>query len=330
MIGGCDGCWQGRLETIDETRVRIPKSYMQGMRVDGIIYADSRLLDEIKSGQALEQVANVATLPGIQKYSLAMPDIHWGYGFPIGGVAAFDTADGVISPGGVGYDINCGVRLLRTNLVRKDLTPELLEKLVRSLFKNVPSGVGSQGRIRISPTEVKNVLLRGARWALEQGYGFPEDLEHTEERGEMAGALPEKVSQRALERGTPQLGTLGAGNHFLEIQVVEEVFDPAAAKVLGIETGAITVMIHTGSRGLGYQVCDDSVKVLGALPHSATVSNWWTASLPARRLSLQRGRLTLVRWSVLRTMPGRIGRQSRTGCGRRSARYWARALSNWA
>ncbi len=256
--------WQGKLETIDETRVRIPKSHRPDMRVDGIVYADARLLDEIMTGQALEQVANVATLPGIQKYSLAMPDIHWGYGFPIGGVAAFDTSDGVISPGGVGYDINCGVRLLRTNLVRKDLTPELLEKLVRSLFKNVPSGVGSQGKIRISQAEVKNVLLHGARWALEQGYGFPSDLEHTEERGEMAGALPEKVSQRALERGTPQLGTLGAGNHFLEIQVVEEVFDPAAAQVLGIETGAITVMIHTGSRGLGYQVCDDNVRMLGS------------------------------------------------------------------
>jgi len=256
--------WQGKLEVIDETRVRIAKSYMQGMRVDGIIYADSHLLDEIKSGQALEQVANVATLPGILKYSLAMPDIHWGYGFPIGGVAAFDAKEGVVSPGGVGYDINCGVRLLRTNLVRKDLTPELLERLVRSLFKNVPSGVGSQGRIRISASEVKNVLLLGARWALEQGYGFPEDLEHTEEHGEMAGALPEKVSQRALERGTPQLGTLGAGNHFLEIQVVEEVFDEVAAQVLGIEQGAITVMIHTGSRGLGYQVCDDNVKVLGS------------------------------------------------------------------
>jgi tRNA-splicing ligase RtcB len=256
--------WPGTLEAIDGTRVRIPKSYRPGMRVDGIIYADARLLEEIKSGQALEQVANVATLPGILKYSLAMPDIHWGYGFPIGGVAAFDTKTGIISPGGVGYDINCGVRLLRTDLTRKDVTPGLLEKLVRSIFKNVPSGVGSEGRIRISQSEVKDVLLRGARWALDQGYGFPDDLEHTEERGEMGGALPDKVSPRALERGTPQLGTLGAGNHFLEIQVVEEVFDPAAAGVLGIEPGAITVMIHTGSRGLGYQICDDNVRMLGS------------------------------------------------------------------
>lgn len=256
--------WQGELEIIDETRVRIPKNHRPDMRVDGVIYADARLLEEIRTGQALEQVANVATLPGIQKCSLAMPDIHWGYGFPIGGVAAFDTTDGVISPGGVGYDINCGVRLLRTNLVRKDLTPVLLEKLVRCIFKNVPSGVGSQGKIRISQSEVKNVLLHGARWALEQGFGFPSDLEHTEEHGEMAGALPERVSPRALERGTPQLGTLGAGNHFLEIQVVEEVFDPAAAQILGIEPGAITVMIHTGSRGLGYQICDDNVRTLGS------------------------------------------------------------------
>jgi len=256
--------WPGTLEAIDETRVRIPRSHRPGMRVDGIIYADARLLEEIKSGQALEQVANVATLPGILKYSLAMPDIHWGYGFPIGGVAAYDTKTGIISPGGVGYDINCGVRLLRTDLTQKDVTAVLLEKLVRSIFKNVPSGVGSQGRIRISQTEVKDVLLRGAHWALDQGYGFPDDLEHTEERGEMAGALPDKVSPRALERGTPQLGTLGAGNHFLEIQVVEEVFDPVSARVLGIEQGAITVMIHTGSRGLGYQICDDNVRMLGS------------------------------------------------------------------
>jgi tRNA-splicing ligase RtcB len=255
--------WIGTIEKIDAARYRIPKSHKPGMRVDGIIYADDRLIEEVMSSQAPEQVAAVATLPGILNCSMAMPDIHWGYGFPIGGVAGFDLATGVISPGGVGYDINCGVRLLRTDLMRQDITPELLEKLVRSIFRNVPSGVGSEGKIRISPTEVRQVLIKGARWALEQGYGVPEDLEHTEEHGQMAGANPDKVSRRALERGAPQLGTLGAGNHFLEIQEVEEIYDEAAARVFGIVRGGITVMIHTGSRGLGYQVCDDNVRDLG-------------------------------------------------------------------
>jgi tRNA-splicing ligase RtcB len=255
--------WKGKIEAIDDTHFLIPRSYRSDMRVDGMIYADQELMEEVLSGEAPEQVANVATLPGILGCSMAMPDIHWGYGFPIGGVAGFDVDGGIISPGGVGYDINCGVRLLRTNLVRKDITPELLEKLVNSIFHNVPSGVGSQGKIRISAEEVKQVLVKGARWALEQGYGTSEDLEFTEEHGQMAGADPDKVSQRALERGAPQLGTLGAGNHFLEIQVVGEVYDEAAAEVFGIHTGGITVMIHTGSRGLGYQICDDNVRSLG-------------------------------------------------------------------
>ncbi len=254
--------WNGPLEKIDDTRVLIPKSYKPGMRVDGIIYADANLLDDIKQDQAPEQVANVATLPGIVGASLAMPDIHWGYGFAIGGVAAFDLKDGVISPGGVGYDINCGVRLLRTSLERKDLKPELLEKLLRAIFYNVPSGVGSKGKIRISKELVAQVLTRGARWAIEQGYGTEEDLEYTEEKGEMPGADLAGVSQRALERGMPQLGTLGAGNHFLEIQEVVEIYDQKAAAELGIHLGQVTVMIHTGSRGLGYQICDDNVRSL--------------------------------------------------------------------
>ncbi|MEO0004883.1 MAG: RtcB family protein, partial [candidate division WOR-3 bacterium] len=254
--------WNGPLEKIDDTRVLIPKSYKPGMRVDGIIYADANLLDDIKQDQAPEQVANVATLPGIVGASLAMPDIHWGYGFAIGGVAAFDLKDGVISPGGVGYDINCGVRLLRTSLERKDLKPELLEKLLRAIFYNVPSGVGSKGKIRISKELVAQVLTRGARWAIEQGYGSEEDLEYTEEKGEMPGADLAGVSQRALERGMPQLGTLGAGNHFLEIQEVVEIYDQKAAAELGIHLGQVTVMIHTGSRGLGYQICDDNVRSL--------------------------------------------------------------------
>jgi tRNA-splicing ligase RtcB (3'-phosphate/5'-hydroxy nucleic acid ligase) len=268
--------WNGPLERIDDTRLRIPKSYNPKMRVDGIIYSDSSLLADIKRDQAPEQVANVATLPGIVCCSLAMPDIHWGYGFPIGGVAAFEFGEGVVSPGGVGYDINCGVRLLRTKLTRDDLclppagkSPKRscprLEKLVKAIYENVPSGVGSKGKIRISQTEVAQVLTRGARWAVEKGYGTEEDLEYTEEHGAMAGADLTGVSPRALERGMPQLGTLGAGNHFLEIQEVAEVCDAGAARDLGISEGQITVMIHTGSRGLGYQICDDNVKTLGAV-----------------------------------------------------------------
>lgn len=271
--------WKGTLEKIDDYRLKIPKSYKSSMRVDGIIYVDSRLLEKVKEDQALEQVANVATLPGILGASMAMPDIHWGYGFPIGGVAGFDTKTGVISPGGVGYDINCGVRLLRTNLFRKDITPDILEKLVRSLFHNVPSGVGSTGKIRISEQEVKNVLIKGARWAYENGYGTKDDLEYTEEHGQMAGADPSKISRRALERGAPQLGTLGAGNHFLEIQEVEEIYDQNAANIFKLEKGQITVMIHTGSRGLGYQVCDDNVKDLGRAVQKYNIS------LPDRQLA---------------------------------------------
>lgn len=271
--------WQGKLEKIDDYRLKIPKSYKNGMRVDGIIYSDSQLLEKIKEDMALEQVANVATMPGILKYSFAMPDIHWGYGFPIGGVAAFDTKTGVISPGGVGYDINCGVRLLRTNLFRNDITNDILEKLVKSIFREVPSGVGSEGKIRISESEVKIVLTKGARWAYEKGYGTEDDLEYTEEHGQMSGADPSKISRRAVERGGPQLGTLGAGNHFLEIQEVEEIFDSEAAKIFGIEPHQITVMIHTGSRGLGYQICDDNVRDLGRAVQKYNIS------LPDRQLA---------------------------------------------
>lgn len=251
------------MEKIDNWRWKIPQSYKKEMRVEGVIYASSEMLEKIKEDMAPEQVANVATLPGILKYSLAMPDIHWGYGFAIGGVAGFSIKEGVISPGGVGYDINCGVRLLRTNLTKKDITEKILEELVRAIFYNVPSGVGSTGKIRISQSEVKEVLYKGARWAYEKGFGTERDLRFTEEEGQMKGADPEKISKRALERGAPQLGTLGAGNHFLEIQEIEEIYDQEAAKVFNLEKGMITVMIHTGSRGLGYQICDDNVRELG-------------------------------------------------------------------
>uniref|UniRef100_A0A7C6A9D9 tRNA-splicing ligase RtcB n=1 Tax=candidate division WOR-3 bacterium TaxID=2052148 RepID=A0A7C6A9D9_UNCW3 len=271
--------WQGPLEKIDDCRLKIPKSYKNEMRVDGIIYADDRLLEKIKEDMAPEQVANVATMPGIIKYSLAMPDIHWGYGFAIGGVAAFDIKTGVISPGGVGYDINCGVRLLRTNLTRNDITNDILEKLVKSIFHEVPSGVGSEGKIRITESEVKVVLTKGARWAYEKGYGTEEDLSYTEEHGQMEGADPSKISRRALERGAPQLGTLGAGNHFLEIQEVCEIYDAEAAKVFGLFPHQITVMIHTGSRGLGYQICDDNVRDLGKAVQKYNIA------LPDRQLA---------------------------------------------
>jgi len=257
--------WNGPLEKLDDNRLRIPKAYKPGMRVDGIIYADARLLDDIKQDQAPEQVANVATLPGIVGSSMAMPDIHWGYGFPIGGVAAFEIGDGVVSPGGVGYDINCGVRLLRTNLDRAELEPGVVRRLVEAMYAGVPSGIGSKGKIRIKRNEVEKVLTKGARWAVQNGYGTDGDLEFTEENGEMDGADLAGVSPRAIERGMPQLGTLGAGNHFLEVQEVVEVFDSDAADALGVYPGQVTVMIHTGSRGLGYQVCDDNVKTLGVV-----------------------------------------------------------------
>jgi len=226
------------------------------MRVPGLIYASSNLLEKIRQDQAPEQVVNVAFLPGIVGRSLAMPDIHWGYGFCIGGVAVTTLDDGVISPGGVGFDINCGVRLIRTNLTQKEVKPKI-ELLVDELFRAIPSGVGSKGKIKISYNEIKNVLKRGSKWAVERGFGWEEDTLFTEEEGCMKDANPELISKHALERGKPQLGTLGSGNHFLEIQVIDKVYDPEVARELGLEEGQITVMIHCGSRGLGHQVCTD-------------------------------------------------------------------------
>jgi len=271
--------WHGKLIKVDNNRYRIPKSYKPGMKTDGLIFTSQDMLTNIEKDKAPEQVANVATLPGIVGYSMAMPDIHWGYGFPIGGVAAFDINRGVISPGGVGYDINCGVRLLRTDLVEKDLSGRI-KALVKSLFSHVPSGVGSKGKIRIEPSEVKEVLQKGAQWALKRGYGWSEDIERIEENGALAGADPEKVSRKAIERGRPQLGTLGAGNHFLEIQIIEDIYDAEAAKIMGIEDiGQVTIMIHTGSRGLGYQICDDNVKILGK------VTQKYGIDIPDRQLA---------------------------------------------
>ncbi|MDD5137713.1 MAG: RtcB family protein [Candidatus Omnitrophica bacterium] len=256
--------WDGPLEKIDDYRWRIPRSYKAGMRVDGIIYADEKLLKDIRHDKAADQVANVAFLPGIVKASFGMPDIHWGYGFAIGGVAAMDIEKGgVISPGGVGYDINCGVRLVRTDLFEKDVRPRLKE-LVTGLFHAVPSGVGSEGDIRVTAREEKEILVKGAGWAVAKGYGTEDDLEATEERGAMAGADPEKVSDRAYARGKQQSGTLGSGNHFLEVQAIDQLYDRDATDALGLAEGQVMVMIHSGSRGLGYQVCDDFLKTMNA------------------------------------------------------------------
>ncbi|WFO76292.1 RtcB family protein [Desulfurococcaceae archaeon MEX13E-LK6-19] len=232
------------------------------MLVDGILFADEYLLKKAMEDLSLVQLANVACLPGIRRASFAMPDVHQGYGFPIGGVAGFDIEEGVISPGGVGYDINCGVRLLRTNLDYEDVKPKLKD-LVMALFRNIPSGVGSTGKVSLSFSELNKVLDEGVEWAVSRGFGWPEDPEHIEERGSWKVADSSKVSNRAKQRGHNQLGTLGAGNHFLEIQVVEKIYDPDTAKVLGItHEGQVTVMIHTGSRGLGHQVASDYLLIM--------------------------------------------------------------------
>ena len=252
--------WNGPLKQIDEFRYEIPSSYKHGMRTSGLIYANEKMMKSVIRDNALEQVANVATLPGILKKSMAMPDIHWGYGFPIGGVAGMDIDEGVISPGGVGYDINCGVRMLTTNLTVKDVSPKLKE-LIDTMFTNVPSGLGSKGKVRVDSRTLIQVLEEGAKWAVESGYGWQEDLEHLEEGGGMEGADSEKVSQRAIDRGKSQLGSLGAGNHFLEIQKVDQIRNEEAAKRMGVnELDQIIVMIHTGSRGCGHQIASDYIR----------------------------------------------------------------------
>ncbi|MBM4018413.1 MAG: RtcB family protein [Planctomycetes bacterium] len=257
-----DQAYRGPLEPMGGCRWRIPKSYKPCMNVDGIIYADEKLIEAIRHDNAPEQVANVGCLPGIQRASLAMPDIHWGYGFPIGGVAATDPAEGgVVSPGGVGYDINCGVRILRSDLALADVQPRL-EELVTRIFAHVPAGVGVGGPTKFADKELRRILADGARYMVAHGHGWPEDLDRTEAGGALQGADPDAVSPRAYDRGRDQVGTLGAGNHFVEVQAVDEVFDPAVAEAFGVRPGAVTFMIHCGSRGLGHQVCDDSLKTM--------------------------------------------------------------------
>ena len=249
-----------KLEKMDNNRWLIPKT--GPMRVPGIIFSNSKLIEDIRRDQSLTQVANVATLPGIVKHSLAMPDIHWGYGFPIGGVAAFHMEEGIVSPGGVGYDINCGCRLMTTSLQAHEIRPTI-KKLVSALFKDIPTGVGSKGRIHLSKGDEAKVALQGAAWAVKQGFGLPEDLERTEDRGAMENADPKVLSDRAIERGLNQLGTLGSGNHFLEIQAVDQIYDQQLARDFRLFEGQITILIHSGSRGFGHQICDDFLKEMG-------------------------------------------------------------------
>ncbi len=271
--------FHGPLEQVDACCYRIPKSYKPGMRVDGLIFANEKLMQQLKLDQAPEQVANVAFLPGIQHASLAMPDIHWGYGFCIGGVCATDPDEcGVISPGGVGYDINCGVRLCRTNLFYREVKPHL-QKLIDELFKHVPTGVGRSGHYSFKGKDLTRLLGEGAGYLTSRDLATPGDIEHTEAGGWLHGADPAAVSDHAKNRGEQQCGTLGSGNHFLEVQLVDAIFDEEAASVMGLEKDMICVMIHSGSRGLGYQVCDDSLMHLRKAPEKYGIE------LPDRQLA---------------------------------------------
>ena len=277
--------WNGPLNKISDFKYEIPSSYKGErnnlkMQTSAVIYADEKMITNIRTDNAPEQAANVTMLPGIVGKSLAMPDIHWGYGFPIGGVAATDAEKGVISPGGVGFDINCGVRLVRTNLHINDLTDDKIKSLVDEMFKNVPSGLGSKAKVRFSKNELNDVLKLGAKYPVEKGYGWEEDIEFLEENGCLDYADPSHVSEKAIQRGMSQVGSLGAGNHFLEIQKVTDIYDTDTANVYGIkEKGQITVMIHTGSRGFGHQVCTDHLRVL---EQAVKKYNIW---LPDRQLA---------------------------------------------
>ncbi|MBR6024088.1 MAG: RtcB family protein [Methanobrevibacter sp.] len=248
------------IKKIKDNVYEVPGSYNKKMRASGRLYIDDESFDALEEG-AVQQIVNVACLPGVFRYSIAMPDIHFGYGFPIGGVAAFNMRNGIVSPGGVGFDINCGVRLIKSNLRLEDVQDHL-DELVDALFKNIPSGVGSKGKVKLSREDIDNVLDYGAEWAVENGYGWDEDLEVLEENGRIKKADSSKVSDKAKKRGIPQLGSLGSGNHFLEIQVVDEVYNDEVAEVYGLEKGMIVIMVHTGSRGCGHQVCSDYLRLM--------------------------------------------------------------------
>ncbi len=271
--------YHGPLEQVDECCWRIPKSYKPGMRVDGLIFTNERLLEQLKKDQAPDQVANVAFLPGIQHASLAMPDIHWGYGFCIGGVCATDPDEGgVISPGGVGYDINCGVRLVCSNLSYREVKHHT-RTLVEELFRQIPTGTGKSGRYHFNTKELRHLLAEGPNYLVGRGLATPRDMDFTEAHGRLDGADPAAVSEKALARGEEQCGTLGSGNHFLEVQIVDHIFDEEAAAAMGLEKDMVCVMIHSGSRGLGYQVCDDSLRTLRGVPEKYGIH------LPDRQLA---------------------------------------------
>lgn len=252
------------LERVDAYRWRIPQSYQPGMYVPGMVFADDVLIEDIREEHALQQVANVATLPGIVGYSLGMPDIHWGYGFPVGGVAATQADSGVVSPGGIGFDINCGVRLLSTDL-RYEQIQEKAEQLADELFHHLPSGVGGAGMREVTVDELRTVMVRGAAWAVEEGYGFPEDLEVTEEHGRLSGADPDTVSHMAIQRGCKQTGSIGSGNHFCEVEMVDQIYDPETARAFHLHrVGQIVVTVHCGSRGFGHQIAQDYIRLAEA------------------------------------------------------------------
>ena len=268
-----------KLERIDKYRWQIPQTYRKGMKVPGIIYSSEKLIKDVINDNAAEQVANAAHLPGVVRASMAMPDIHWGYGLPIGGVLATDIDEGgVVAPGAIGFDINCGVRLMRTELPA-EIVKQRSKELVEEIFRVVPVGVGSTGKVMLNKRKQRDILTDGARWAVNEGFGWSSDIAQCEENGAMEGADPDKVSKRAMERGNDQSGTLGSGNHFIEVQEVTEIYDAAAAEKLGIRKGQTLVMIHSGSRGLGHQVCTDySSKMINLIKKSGI-------KIPDRQLS---------------------------------------------
>jgi tRNA-splicing ligase RtcB len=263
---------------IGENQYQIDADSNSGMRVPVRIYADEPLLQKMLTDRTIMQAKNVSSIPGIVGQSIVLPDGHEGYGFPVGGVAAMDAEEGMISPGGVGYDINCGVRLLRSNLTEKDVRSKLKE-LVTDLFSSIPSGVGSKGSVRLSPSELDEVLVKGVNWAIDNGYGTNDDADVCEENGQIQNADPNKVSDKARKRGAPQLGSLGSGNHFLEVQKVSEIHDEEAATRMGLKEGTITVLIHCGSRGFGHQVCSDYLRVAEQAMHKYDIN------LPDRELA---------------------------------------------
>ena len=269
--------WNGNLNKIDDNRWEIPQGEFPGMNTNAIIYASEEMIQSIRSDNAPQQVANVACLPGIVGSSMAMPDIHWGYGFPIGGVAAVDSDSGSISPGGIGFDINCGVRLIKTDLTPDDIGD--VSKLIDELYKNVPSGLGSKGLTRIGMKEIEEILVNGSKWAVENGYGWERDLEATEEYGQMMDADPSTVSDKSRKRGLPQLGSLGSGNHFLELDIVDKVFDERTAKAFGLKEGTVTITVHCGSRGCGHQIATDYLQEMEKYIRNNKVS------LPDRQLA---------------------------------------------